>query len=108
MLLILAVTIRAIMGKTTTPLFEATPDVLIVIALFASLGKAFGGILADFIGIRWTVMLTLPLSLIGYFFFRSNLYIYLFSTLLFTQQCHLLYFCRIKCFNIMRDLVLDF
>lgn len=33
MLLILAVTIRAIMGKTTTPLFEATPDVLIVIAL---------------------------------------------------------------------------
>ena len=38
MLLILAATIRAIMGKTTTPLFEATPNVLIVIALFASLG----------------------------------------------------------------------
>ena len=99
MLLILAVTIRAIMGKTTTPLFEATPDVLIVIALFASLGKAFGGILADFIGIRWTVMLTLPLSLIGYFFFRSNLYIYLFSTLLFNTTMPLTLFLSNKMFQ---------
>lgn len=99
MLLILAVTIRAIIGKTTTPLFEATPDVLIVIALFASLGKAFGGILADFIGIRWTVMLTLPLALIGYFFFRSNLYIYLFSTLLFNTTMPLTLFLSNKMFQ---------
>ena len=91
-LLVIAVTIRAIMGKTTIPLFEATPNMLIAIAIFSSLGKALGGIIADFIGIRWTVILTLPLSLVGYFFFRNNLYIYLFATLLFNTTMPLTLF----------------
>lgn len=79
----LAVTIRAIIGKAAPPLFEPTTFLLVGIGISSTLGKMIGGILADRIGIRLTVWITLPLSLIGYLFFREHAVIYLLSTLLF-------------------------
>lgn len=82
-ILSLAVTIRAIIGKAAPPLFEATTFVLVGIGVFSTLGKIIGGILADKIGIRLTVWITLPLAFVGYLCFRENSIIYLCSTLLF-------------------------
>ena len=79
----LAVTIRAIIGKAAPPLFEPTTFLLVGIGISSTLGKMIGGILADRIGIRLTVWITLPLSLIGYLFFRESAVVYLLSSLLF-------------------------
>lgn len=83
LILSLAVTIRAVIGKVAPPLFDTTTLVLVGIGVFSTLGKIIGGILADKIGIRLTVWITLPLSFIGYLLFRENPIIYLCSTLLF-------------------------
>lgn len=82
-LIAVVVLIRAIMGKVCLPKFNTTITILIVISICISLGKVIGGILSDLIGIRLTTIITLSLSLIGYFFFRDNLYIYLIATILF-------------------------
>lgn len=79
----LAVTIRAIIGKAAPPLFEPTTFLLVGIGIASTLGKIIGGILADKMGIGLTVWMTLPLALIGYLFFRENAVMYLVSTLLF-------------------------
>lgn len=91
-LILVAVMIRAIIGKVTAPLFEASILDLIIIALFASLGKALGGIVADLIGIKKTIFVTLTLSLIGYFFFRNYIVVYLLATLLFNTTMPLTLF----------------
>lgn len=83
LILSLAVTIRAIIGKAVPPLFEPTTFLLVGIGISSTLGKMIGGIMADRIGIRLTVWITLPLALIGYLFFRENVVVYLLSTVLF-------------------------
>lgn len=78
-----AVMIRAIIGKATLPTFTLTTTSLVLIGLATSIGKIVGGILADQIGIKKTVWITLPLSCIGYLFFRDNRIVFLISTILF-------------------------
>lgn len=82
-ILSLAVTIRALMGKVSTPLFEVNTWILVVIGLATSLGKIIGGILADKIGIRLTVFITLPISFVLYLLFRDHLITYIIATILF-------------------------
>lgn len=83
LLLSIVVLIRAIMGSACKPSVEVTLIELISISIGISLGKIFGGILSDKIGIKYTTIITLTMSLIGYFFFRNNLVIYIISTILF-------------------------
>ncbi len=83
LILSLAVTIRALMGKVSTPLFEVNTLILVLIGIATSLGKIIGGVLADKIGIRMTVFITLPISFVLYLLFRDNLVTYIIATILF-------------------------
>lgn len=97
MLIAIVVLIRAIMGKVALPLFKTNYEILIWIGVMVSLGKIIGGILADLFGIKITTIVTLTLSLIGYFFFRDNLYMYMISTVLFNTTMPITLFLSNKC-----------
>lgn len=82
-LLSIIVGLRSMIGLVSIPLFTTTLISVIGIGIATSFGKILGGILADTIGIKWTVLITLPLSLIGFSLFRDNLIIYIISIILF-------------------------
>lgn len=93
-----AVAIRAIIGKVTIPEFQLTTKILVLIGVASSIGKILGGILADLIGIKKTVFITLPLAFIGYLLFRDNLVIFLISTILFNTTMPItLYLANVNC-----------
>ncbi len=83
LLLILVVVIRAIMGSACKPSLNLTLIEVISISIGITLGKILGGVLSDKIGIKNTTIITLIISMIGYFFFKDNLIIYIISTILF-------------------------
>ncbi len=96
-LLLIVVLIRAIMGSACKPEFDTTLLSVISISIGVALGKILGGILSDKFGIKYVTITTLLLSLIGYFFFRDNVVIYIISTILFNTTMPITLFLANKC-----------
>lgn len=96
-LLLIVVLIRAIMGSACKPEFDTTLISVISISIGVALGKILGGILSDKFGIKYVTIVTLLLSLIGYFFFRNNVVIYIISTILFNTTMPITLYLSNKC-----------
>ena len=96
-LLLIVVLIRAIMGSACKPEFDSTLISVISISIGVALGKILGGMLSDKFGIKYVTITTLLLSLIGYFFFRDNVVIYIISTILFNTTMPITLFLANKC-----------
>lgn len=96
-LLLIVVLIRAIMGSACKPEFDTTLLSVISISVGVALGKILGGMLSDKFGIKYVTIITLLLSLIGYFFFRDNVVIYIISTILFNTTMPMTLFLANKC-----------
>jgi uncharacterized protein (DUF2062 family) len=96
-LLLIVVLIRAIMGSACKPEFDTTLISVISISIGVALGKILGGILSDKFGIKYVTIVTLVLSLIGYFFFRNNVVIYIISTILFNTTMPITLYLSNKC-----------
>ena len=96
-LILIVVLIRAIMGSACKPLVDTTLIDVISISIGVALGKILGGILSDKFGIKYVTIFTLMLSLIGYFFFRNNIVIYIISTILFNTTMPITLYLSNKC-----------
>lgn len=96
-LLLIVVLIRAIMGSACKPEFDTTLISVISISIGVALGKILGGILSDKFGIKYVTIVTLLLSLIGYFFFRNNVVIYIISIILFNTTMPITLYLSNKC-----------
>ena len=96
-LILIVVLIRAIMGSACKPLVDTTLIDVISISIGVALGKILGGVLSDKFGIKYVTIFTLMLSLIGYFFFRDNIVIYIISTILFNTTMPITLYLSNKC-----------
>ena len=83
LLIVVVVLIRSFVGKIIPLEFEKPLWVLIMIGAASMLGKALGGVIAKFIGINKTIIITMVLSAILLIFFNSYLYLALLGILLF-------------------------
>lgn len=83
LMIITVVLIRSFVGKIIPLDFDKPIWVLLLIGASAMLGKALGGVIAKFIGINKTIIITMVLSAIILICFNSNLYLSLFGILLF-------------------------
>jgi len=83
LMIIAVVLIRSFVGKIIPLDFDKPIWVLLLIGASAMLGKALGGVIAKFIGINKTIIITMVLSAILLICFNSNLYLSLFGILLF-------------------------
>lgn len=83
LMLILVVIIRSFVGKIIPLEFEKPVWVLILIGASSMLGKALGGVIAKYIGINKTIIITMILSAVLIIFFNTNLYLSLLGILLF-------------------------
>ena len=83
LLVVVVVLIRSFVGKIIPLEFEKPLWVLIMIGASSMLGKALGGVIAKFIGINKTIIITMILSAVLLIFFNSYLYLALLGILLF-------------------------
>lgn len=95
-LLLLTVFIRSFNGKILTFDFNKTKYVFLYISIFTALGKAFGGVLVKLIKVKYTIIISMILSIIC-FLFPSNLYLSLIGIFCFniTMPITLWYACRL-------------
>lgn len=83
--IIVIVMFRAIMGKYTVFTWSTSSQLILTTAIFIALGKAIGGIVADKIGIKWTIIISGLGSLVFLIFARDSIWGGLIGILLFNM-----------------------
>ncbi len=86
MIIIFVVFLRAFVGKIQLFNFEKPLWVLLSFGAFAMMGKALGGLLAKFLGINLTIIITMSLAMILLLFFNDNIYLSLIGIMLFNSS----------------------
>ena len=82
-MIILVVLFRSFVGSSNIFVFEKSIPVLILMGAFTMLGKILGGFLSKYIGINYTIIITILGSIICFVFFNDNIYLTLLGILLF-------------------------
>ena len=73
LIILLLVMFRGIIGKYTVFSWTNTNEMILYLAIAIALGKALGGIVADLIGIRWTITVSGIISVLFLVLGRDNL-----------------------------------
>ena len=83
LLLFLVVVLRSFLGGVMEFSWYGWPEIALVLALCVTLGKVVGGILADRIGVLWTVVVPLSISAMLFWFASDYMIPGLMAVLLF-------------------------
>ncbi|MDE6584144.1 MAG: hypothetical protein K2K15_01955 [Anaeroplasmataceae bacterium] len=74
LILVLVVGIRSFVGKIVILDFEVAPWMFVLIAVATTLGKMTGGVVAKFIGIRKTILVSMVVAILCLCIFNTNPY----------------------------------
>lgn len=85
-LICIAVLIRLYLGSAVNYKFEKTTLVLVLMGLASTLGKALGGVIAKFIGINKTIIISMFISMLLLIFGNINVYASLIGIFFFNMS----------------------